>query len=281
MSNILEVKNLNKYIGNHKILDNISFEVPKGSIVGFVGSNGAGKSTTFKTILGLCSKDSGVVEIFGEKNIEKHYLIKERIGTVFDSIGLPTDLNILKLNSIFKNIYKNWKEDKFFHLIDYFSLPLKSKISTYSRGMSMKLSISIALSHGAELLLLDEATSGLDNTTRINVLNILEKYNHDGGILLSSHITNDIEKIATHLVILNDGKIILKDSKANIEKNYAIIEIENLRDINQSNIVYTKKNSEKKIKVLVYEKRYLPDDVEILDTNIDEVIILLTGGDEH
>ncbi|MED4618988.1 ABC transporter ATP-binding protein, partial [Priestia megaterium] len=161
MTNLLEVRNIAKSFGQNEVLKDVSFHVPPGSIVGFIGDNGAGKSTTFKAVLGLISRDSGTVEIFGEDNLNKNATIKEDIGVVFDAINLPVSLTIKQLNKVFKSLFNSWDEADFYRLIRSFSLPEDKKIHTFSRGMSMKLSLAVALSHRAKLLLLDEATGGL------------------------------------------------------------------------------------------------------------------------
>lgn len=166
MTNLLEVRNVEKSFGQNKVLKDVSFNVPPGSIVGFIGDNGAGKSTTFKAVLGLISRDSGTVEIFGEDNLNKDATIKEDIGVVFDAINLPVSLTIKQLNNVFKKLFNSWEEADFYRLIPSFSLPEDKKIHMFSRGMSMKLSLAVALSHHAKLLLLDEATGGLDPSSR-------------------------------------------------------------------------------------------------------------------
>lgn len=145
MTNLLEVRNMAKSFGRNEVLKDVSFHVPPGSIVGFIGDNGAGKSTTFKAVLGLISRDSGTVEIFGEDNLNKDATIKEDIGVVFDAINLPVSLTIKQLNNVFKKLFHSWEEADFYRLIHSFSLPEDKKIHTFSRGMSMKLSLAVAL----------------------------------------------------------------------------------------------------------------------------------------
>ncbi|MDQ0660847.1 ABC-type multidrug transport system ATPase subunit [Paenibacillus sp. W2I17] len=176
MSNLLEIKNVRKSYGNKVVLKGISFNVPSGSIVGFIGDNGAGKSTTFKIVLGLISNDDGMVNIFGEENINKNPKIKEKIGVVFDAANLPAHLTIKQLNKVFGKLFDSWDQDNFHRLVSSFSLPVDKKVNEFSRGMSMKLSVAVALSHNAQLLLLDEATGGLDSSSREEMLNELKSF---------------------------------------------------------------------------------------------------------
>ncbi|MED0704333.1 ABC transporter ATP-binding protein, partial [Aeribacillus composti] len=225
MSYLLDVQNITKRYGNKVVLKNVTFNVPSGSIVGFIGDNGAGKSTTFKTILGLVSQDSGRIKIFGKENIHKQPKMKEKIGVVFDAMNLPAHLTIKQLNKVFLRIFNTWNQDDFFRLVNSFSLPEDKQIYKFSRGMSMKLSIAVALSHNAKLLLLDEATGGLDPSSREQVLGELKSFVREssGGILLSSHIMSDIEKIASHIVFIKNGEILLNERKDKILEKFAIV----------------------------------------------------------
>lgn len=278
--NLLKVENLSKSIDNKKILDNLSFEINEGEIVGFIGENGAGKSTTFKTLLNLMSKDEGLVLFFNE-DIDLNINLKNQIGTVFDAINLPSDLTAKQLNKVFKKIFNEWNEKEYFGLLQEFDLPLNKKVTTLSRGMSMKLSISIAIAHNAKVLLLDEATGGLDPISRNKLLEKLQVYNerNNGGILLSSHILSDVQKIATHLIILKKGKIILKDSKENIMQNYAIVEVEDLKTIKKDIIIFQTNLHNNKKKILVSDKSNIPKNLDYRAIDLEEMVLLLTGGD--
>ena len=195
MENILEIKNLSKKYDSFE-LKNINIELPKGTIMGFIGENGAGKTTTIKSILNIINKDSGQIKIFGLDN--KETKIKEDIGVVLDDSFLSEYLNPLGINKIMKNIYKNWDEKLYFKYLEDFKLS-KEKISKeYSNGMKMKLKIAVALSHHPKLLILDEPTSGLDPIARNEILDIFQEFIQDEnkGIFVSSHITSDLEHIA-------------------------------------------------------------------------------------
>lgn len=283
MSNLLEIKNIRKSFDNKVVLKNITFNVPSGSIVGFIGNNGAGKSTTFKTVLGLISKDGGTVKILGEENINKHVKIKEEIGVVFDAMNLPAHLTIKQLNKVFEKIFYSWDQDNFYRLVNSFSLPIDRKVDKFSRGMSMKLSIAIALSHNAKLLILDEATGGLDPSSREEVLDELKSFvnKSNGGILLSSHIMSDVERIANHLVIIKDGEILLNEEKDKVLESYAVVDVdeEQLTLINED-IIVAKRKHDSYFSVLVSDVHKLPNGITSRTISIEEVSVLLTRSEK-
>ncbi|MGG1327564.1 ABC transporter ATP-binding protein [Bacillus tropicus] len=283
MSNLLEIENLSKSFGNKVVLRDVSFNVPSGSIVGFIGNNGAGKSTTFKTVLQLISKDNGTVKIFGKENINKDGKIKEKIGVVFDAMNLPVHLTIKQLNKVFEKMFESWDGENFYRLVHSFSLPTYEKVGRFSRGMSMKLSIAVALSHNAKLLILDEATGGLDPSSREQVLEELKGFvnKSNGGILLSSHIMSDVEKIASHLIIIKDGEILLNEEKNKVLNNYAIVDVdeEQLTLINKD-IVVVKRNNGSYFNVLVSDVHKLPNGIAHRTISIEEMSVLLTRSEK-
>lgn len=222
--NAIEIKELTKHYDGFT-LDNLSFNVPKGTIMGFIGQNGAGKTTTIKALLNIINPDKGIIKIFGEDIYEKETEIKERISAVFDEIPFHDELNAENLNVILKNIYRNWDSVTFENYLDRFSLPRKKKISQLSKGMKMKLQIAAALSHGAELLIMDEATTGLDPIVRNEILDIFFEYIQDENhsILMSSHITGDLEKIADTVTFIDKGKLLISGFKDDILESHGII----------------------------------------------------------
>ncbi|MDJ1474170.1 ABC transporter ATP-binding protein [Bacillus sp. LS15-K4] len=283
MSNVLEIRNLSKSFGNKVVLKNITFNVPSGSIVGFIGDNGAGKSTTFKTVLELISKDSGTVKILGEENINKDAKNKGKIGVVFDAMNLPAHLTIKQLNKVFEKMFESWNRENFYRLVHSFSLSTNEKVGRFSRGMSMKLSIAVALSHNAKLLILDEATGGLDPSSREEVLEELKSFvnKSNGGILLSSHIMSDVEKIASHLIVIKDGGILLNEEKDKVLDNYAIVDVdeEQLTLINKD-IVVVKRNNGSYFNVLVSDVHKLPSGIAHKTISIEEISVLLTRSEK-
>lgn len=224
MNNALEVKNLCKDYGNFK-LQNVNLTLPKGCILGFVGENGAGKSTTIKCILDLIHKDSGEITFSGETLSDNPNQIKDGIGVVFDDSYFHDLLKLEQINQILKNIYMYWQENTFFNYAQRFKLPKGTPIQTYSRGMRMKLSLAVALSHQAKLLILDEPTSGLDPVVRSEILDIFLEFiqNEEHAIILSTHITSDLEKIADYIAFIHQGKILIQTEKDALYENYTIV----------------------------------------------------------
>lgn len=224
MNNILEVKNLRKSYRDFT-LDDISFTLEKGYIMGFIGPNGAGKSTTIKLIMNLIKKDGGKINIFGLDNIEKEKDVKERIGFVYDENYFYEELTPAEMKSIISKFYKNWDDYAFNKYMKEFNLPSKKKIKDLSKGMKMKFSLAIALSHKAELILMDEPTSGLDPVFRSEILDILYALIQDENksIFFSTHITADLEKVADYITFINSGKIIFSKPKDEIMEAYGIV----------------------------------------------------------
>lgn len=222
MEMALELNNVTK---NYKdfTLDHISFNVPQGTIVGLIGENGAGKSTTIYAVLGLISKDEGSITILGDNDPES--VSKDDIGAVFDGNNYPDILTPGQLGKVFRNIYHSWEENTYMELLDKFRLPLNKKIKQFSKGMKMKFAISVALSHHSKLLVLDEATSGLDPVMRDEILELLLDFiqDEDHSILVSSHITSDLEKIADYIVFIHEGKIVFFKQKDELLEKYGIV----------------------------------------------------------
>lgn len=223
-NNALIVNGLKKKY-NDFVLDGVSFSVPRGAIVGLVGENGAGKSTTIKAILGLIKKDSGTVTILGKQEHEIDNAVRNQIGVVFDGSNFPEGLSPKKLNNVFRNIYAAWDENEYFLLLKKLSLPEDKKIKDFSKGMKMKLSIAVALSHHSKLLILDEATSGLDPVVRDDITDMFLDFVQDenNSILVSSHITSDLEKVADYIVFIHNGKVVFSKSKDELRYKYGII----------------------------------------------------------
>ncbi|MBP1562499.1 MAG: ABC transporter ATP-binding protein [Oscillospiraceae bacterium] len=223
-TNAIEISGLTKQYDGFT-LDKISFNVPKGTIMGFIGQNGAGKTTTIKSILNIISPTSGSIKILGLDHIQNEYEIKENIAAVFDEMPFHESMTANAINIMFKGLYKNWNSEVFFGYLDRFCLPRKKKIGKFSKGMKMKIQIAAALSHGAKLLIMDEATTGLDPVVRNEILDIFREYIQDeeNSILMSSHITSDLEKIADCVTFIDKGKILLTGYKDEILENHAVI----------------------------------------------------------
>ncbi|MGN0316559.1 MAG: ABC transporter ATP-binding protein [Lachnospira sp.] len=224
MENVIELKNVTKDYGDFK-LDNVSFVVPEGSVCGFIGQNGAGKTTTIKLLLDVIGADSGEILLFGKDIRKGSAKLREDIGVVFDEMGFHEFMTGKDINIMMKNIYKNWDEKVFFDYLKRFSLPSGKKCGDFSRGMRMKLQIAVALSHHAKLLVMDEPTSGLDPIVRNEMLQIFREFvvEDDHTILLSSHITGDLEKLADEVVFINGGKIVLSGNKDDILEKHGLL----------------------------------------------------------
>ena len=222
--NAIEINGLTKKYDGFT-LDNVSFNVPKGSIMGFIGQNGAGKTTTIKSLLNIIRQDSGTIKIFGMDNVEHEYEIKENISAVFDEIPFHDAFNAVQLSKVLRGIYKNWDNDVYTNYIERFALPSKKSIGQFSKGMKMKLQIAAALSHNAKLLIMDEATTGLDPVVRNEILDIFLEYlqDEDHSILMSSHITSDLEKVADSVTFIDKGKLLLSGYKDDVLENHRII----------------------------------------------------------
>lgn len=208
------------------VLDNISFSLSRGFIMGFIGPNGAGKTTTIKLIMNLLHRDGGEVKVFGLDLLGHEKEIKERIGFVYDEIFYYESLTAGEIGFLMPRFYRSWDRDAFRRYLNDFSLPHKKKIKEFSRGMKMKFSLAVALSHHAELILLDEPTSGLDPVFRQELLGILADFIHNGdkAVLFSSHITSDLEKIADFVTFIDRGKIIFSENKDDVLQRYSVVQ---------------------------------------------------------
>ena len=223
-ANAIEIKGLTKKQNGFTLAD-LSFNVPKGSIMGFVGQNGAGKSTTINTILNIIKPDDGEIKIFGLDHIKDEIEIKKNISAVFDELPFHEELNAKQLNNVLGGIFPKWSTETFQGYLDKFALPSKKKFAKFSKGMKMKVQIAVALSHDAKLLIMDEATTGLDPVVRNEILDIFLEFLQDEehSILMSSHITSDLEKIADSVTFIDKGKLLLTGYKDDILSSHGLI----------------------------------------------------------
>ncbi|WP_418790782.1 ABC transporter ATP-binding protein [Phosphitispora sp. TUW77] len=224
MDNILEVRNLRKDFGDFSLRD-ISFSLEKGYIMGFIGPNGAGKSTTIKLIMNLIRRDAGEIKIFGLDNWKHELSVKERIGFVYDDSHYYEELTINEMKRIIARFYKQWNDKIFNKYLVEFGLRSDKKIKTLSKGMKMKFSIAVAISHNADLIIMDEPTSGLDPVFRNEILDILRDLLQDEnkGVLFSTHITTDLDKVADYITFIHNGELIITGSKESIMENYGVV----------------------------------------------------------
>lgn len=272
----LKITNLCKEFKDFK-LDNLNLTLPSGCIIGLIGENGAGKSTTIKLILDMIKKDSGNIMIFGKNNQEFLKLNKEDIGVVLDEIGISGCLTAKEIGKIMKYSFNKWEDETFNNYLSKLNIPMDKMFKDFSRGMKMKLQIAIALSHQAKLLILDEPTSGLDPVIRDEVINIFNEFTRDENhsILISSHIVSDLEKICDYIAFLHKGKLLLFEEKDVLFEKYGIIHVTpyELRQINKKAII-GKKESVYGTELIV-ERDSIPSGFEINPITIEELFVFM------
>ena len=243
--NALEIRNLTKAYPGFT-LENLNLTLPSGCIMGLIGENGAGKSTTIKLILDMIHKDSGSIIILGKDNTDSIELTKEDIGVVMDEVGIPECLTVKQVGNVMKNTFRNWDDAEYARLAQKLALPDKKQFKEFSRGMKMKLGIAIALSHKAKLLILDEATSGLDPVVRDEVVEMFSDFTRDENhsILISSHIVSDLEKLCDYVAFLHKGKLLLCEEKDQLLAEYGLIHCtaEEIQNLPAEAIKYKKEN---------------------------------------
>ncbi len=283
--NAIEIKGLTvKYDGF--TLDNISFDVPKGSIMGFIGQNGAGKTTTIKSLLNIIKPDSGDIKMLGMDNVSDEIAIKEQIAAVFDELPFHDQLNAHQLDIILKNVYKEWDSNVYKNYLDRLQLPSKRKIGELSKGMKMKLQIATALSHNAKLLIMDEATTGLDPVVRNEVLDIFMEYLQDENhsILMSSHITTDLEKVADSVTFIHRGNLLLTGYKDDILENHGVMKCSkaDYRNIDPEDIVSTRL-TDFGAEIMVSDKVSIADKysgIAVDNTTLEDIMLFYVNQDK-
>lgn len=274
--NALEIKNVTKKYKGFT-LDNINLTLPSGCIMGLIGENGAGKSTLIKAILGMIKYD-GTISVLGAEGKAELLKAKQDIGVVLDQSYFPDGINVKQVNSIMKNTYENWDENEFFGYINKFSLPLDRAFKDYSRGMRMKLSMAVALSHKAKLLILDEPTGGLDPIVRDEIVDILYDYTRaeDHSVLMSSHILSDLEKLCDYIAFIHEGKLVFVDEKDALTERYGIVncseaEFEFIKDA----AVGVRKNGYS-VQTLVDREKAMG--VKTESATLEEIIVFMVKG---
>lgn len=274
--NALEIKNLTKKFPGFT-LENLNLTLPAGCILGLIGENGAGKSTTIKLILDIIHKDSGTITILGRDSGDHLELTKEDIGVVMDELGIPTCLNTREVGKVMAGIFRNWDDTAYCGYIKDLDIPENKKFKDFSRGMKMKLGIAIALSHKAKLLLLDEATSGLDPVARDQVVDMLEDFTRDEShaVLISSHIVSDLEKLCDYIAFLHKGKLMLLEEKDVLLEQYGILrcERERLEELDEEAILH-RKDSPYGCEALV-RRDAIPQDLRVSPVSIEELFVYM------
>ncbi|MBR6708643.1 MAG: ABC transporter ATP-binding protein [Clostridia bacterium] len=274
--NALEIRNVSKSFSGF-CLDNISLTLPSGCIMGLIGENGAGKSTTIKLILEMLHKDSGTITVLGKDNGEEISLIKEDIGVVMDEVGIPECLTAKQVGKMMKLTFRHWDEAEYDRLLRKLSLPDNKSFGDFSRGMKMKLGIAVAMSHGAKLLLLDEPTSGLDPVVRDEVVEMFYDFTRDENhsILISSHIVSDLERLCDYVAFLHKGKLLLCEEKDVLLSEYGIMHctIEQLSELDRNTVKY-KKETPYGAEVIVPRKD-APDGFKLSPISIEELFVFM------
>lgn len=281
---ILQVDNLTKQYSGFR-LDNVSFSIPKGTVMGLIGENGAGKSTTIKAVLDLIKKDGGKVSFWGQE-LSSSKQLKEDIGVVFDGINFYETLTPAKVGKISEAAYKQWDNPLYSDYLSRFQLPADKEIKTFSKGMKTKLCIATALSHRPKLLILDEATSGLDPVMRDDILEVFWEFVQDEShsILMSSHISTDLEKITDYITFIHQGKVLFCKSKDELLYHYGVLrcKTEIFDTIDKSEILaYRKEDYQWNVLVADKEKaKRKYKNAVVDDAAIDDILLLYVKGEQ-
>lgn len=284
MKNAIEIKNLKKEYDTNFKLGELNLEIPSGCIIGLIGENGAGKTTLIKILLNIIKSDQGQIKIFEKDHIQHESDIKEDIGVVLDNMFFPEILTANDINNVMKGIYRTWDQSLFYDYLNKFELPKDKMIKTLSKGMRKKLEIATALSHHPKLLILDEPTSGLDPVVRGDILDLFLDFiqDEDHTILLSTHITSDLEHIADEIIFIDKGKIVLNKNRDELLDSYGILkcDLDNFNDIEKEDIVRYKKNKYN-YEILIENRRKMSKkykDYVIDKITLEELMVLMIKG---
>ena len=281
--NAIEIKGLEKRYDGFQ-LGSFDLTLPSGCIMGLVGENGAGKSTTIKLIMNAIGRDVGEISVLGVDNRSAEFRdVKEDIGVVLDEAYFPEVMSARNVGKVMALTYKNWDAAAFEGYLKKFSLAPDKIFKDYSRGMRMKLAIAAALSHGAKLLILDEATSGLDPMARDELLDIFNDFTRDENcsILLSSHIVSDLEKICDYIAFLHRGRLVLCEEKDRLLEEYTLIRLpeERLRELPEESVI-SRRASGYGTEALVL-RGGIPAAIPTEHTSLEDIILFLAKGDER
>lgn len=274
--NAIEIKNLTKEYPGFR-LGPMDLVLPSGCILGLVGENGAGKSTTIKLILDMIRRDSGSIMVLGRDNQVDLHLTKEELGVVLDDVGIPDCLDTVKVGKVMAGIYRSWDQRLYEHYLDKLSIPHGKLFKDLSRGNKMKLGIAIALSHGAKLLILDEATSGLDPVVRDEVVTLFHEFTRDPGhsVLISSHIVSDLEKLCDYIAFLHQGKLLLYEEKDALMGHYCIVHgtAQQLAGIDPTAVIGRKINAYGG--EMLVKRSAVPADMETSPITVEELFLFM------
>lgn len=278
--NAIEIQGLCRSFPDFTLRD-VSLTLPSGCILGLVGENGAGKSTTIKLMLNMLRKDSGSITLLGHDHEKDAVLLKEDIGIVLDEAGIPECLTAVQIGKIMRHTFQRWDSDEYARLLQHLSVPQSKPFKDFSRGMKMKLSIAIALSHHAKLLILDEPTGGLDPVVRDEVLDMLYDFTRDEShsILISSHIVSDLEKLCDYIAFLHKGRLLLFEEKDALLSKYAILHCspEELAALGKSVVKYKKETRYGAEAIVIRDA--LPNTLHTSPISIEELFLFMVKGE--
>ena len=282
---MIKVDNIVKRYGDYSL--NISMNIPAGNITGIIGKNGAGKSTTIKSILGIVRPDEGSIQVFGKDTKKLNVKDKQDIGVALSDSGFSMYLTIDDIIHILKKMYDKFDDKEFTELCIKQGLPLNKQIKDFSTGMKAKLRVLVAISHKAKLLILDEPTSGLDIEARNDILDMLRQYmseDENRSILISSHISSDLEGLCDDVYLIHNGKVLLHEDTDKILDEYAILKLDETgyEQIDKKYIIKTKKVSFG-YECLTNQKKFYTENYPkavMENGNIDDLILMMTGGND-
>ena len=276
--NRLEIKNLTKHYGDFTA--EVSFSVPCGAVVGLIGENGAGKSTVIKSILGIVRPDGGEVLFDGKQIDGLKREDRQKIAYVLDDTGLPDELTLKMLGNVFKNMFIKWDGAKYKSLISSLKLPENKPVKEFSKGMKMKAAIAVSLSYDSKLLILDEPTSGLDPVVRDEILGMIYDYvsGDDRAVLISSHITSDLEKLCDYIVYMHGGKVVISEPKDELLEKYAVYSVDKkiVPELDRDAVIKVLEK-EYRTELLAYRDR-MPEGFDMRPVRLDDIMLFYSKG---
>ena len=277
---MLSINGLSKHYTNFDV-NNVSFDIPDGMVVGLIGENGAGKSTIIKSILGVVHPDGGEIVFNGTPVSKLNKAERQQISFVLDDMGLPIELTLSMLDKVLSNIYGKWDSAKFHSLVQRFQLPENKLFKEFSKGMKMKATIAVALSYESNLLILDEPTSGLDPVVRDEILQMIYDYNQENNhaALISSHITTDLEKICDYIVYIHNGRVIFNEEKDELLSKYAVYSVDEqqFKELDKAAIIKVL-HREYGTDVLALKEK-MPQDFDFKAVTLDDIMLFYSKGE--
>ncbi len=277
---MLSINGLSKHYTNFDV-NNVSFDIPDGMVVGLIGENGAGKSTIIKSILGVVHPDGGEIVFNGTPVSKLNKAERQKISFVLDDMGLPIELTLSMLDKVLSNIYGKWDSAKFHSLVQRFQLPENKLFKEFSKGMKMKATIAVALSYESNLLILDEPTSGLDPVVRDEILQMIYDYNQENNhaALISSHITTDLEKICDYIVYIHNGRVIFNEEKDELLSKYAVYSVDEqqFKELDKAAIIKVL-HREYGTDVLALKEK-MPQDFDFKAVTLDDIMLFYSKGE--